>query len=285
MKLGAAIHTLALMLAWMFVGPVANAQVRGHASSATHVSAEMTKGRLNPSESKPGDRIALKLKEEVRSNGDVVLKKGAVIEGVVKTVKRAEGKTQGHAQSLLEIEWFTPAGGGATQQLSIALQSVAQVNPMHAMRDSEGQSNVWAGGGANAASTAGGGGLLGGVGSTVGGVAGATGSLSTGVDGTVGALAGSHTQASGTANVALMSMPSVVAADGQTTTSLQNTFGVSSSSQLFKVGRGEVVSAGGTKHSLDIFTHLANDTVITSPSRNFEISSGAQMQLLVGVKK
>ena len=41
----------------------------------------------------------------------------------------------------------------------------------------------------------------------------------------------------------------------------------------------------GLKQSVDLFSHLSNDTVITSPYENFEISSGAQMQLLVGVKK
>jgi hypothetical protein len=46
-----------------------------------------------------------------------------------------------------------------------------------------------------------------------------------------------------------------------------------------------LVAAGGTRESLDLFSHLNNDTVITSPSKNFEISSGARMQLLVGVKK
>ena len=30
-----------------------------------------------------------------------------------------------------------------------------------------------------------------------------------------------------------------------------------------------------------IFSRMSNDAVITSPSRDFEISSGAQMQLLV----
>jgi hypothetical protein len=46
-----------------------------------------------------------------------------------------------------------------------------------------------------------------------------------------------------------------------------------------------VRSAGGSKHSVDLFSHLSNDTLITSPRENFEIFSGAQMQLLVGVKK
>ena len=80
-------------------------------------------------------------------------------------------------------------------------------------------------------------------------------------------------------------MPSIVAVDQQTTASLENTFGMASSTQLYKVGRGEMITSGGSKQSVDIFSHLSNDTVITSPSKDFEISSGAQMQLLVGVDK
>jgi hypothetical protein len=66
----------------------------------------------------------------------------------------------------------------------------------------------------------------------------------------------------------------------ETSTSLQNSFGVSGG-QLFHVGSGQVISSGGTATSMDIFSHMSNDAVITSPSRDFEISSGAQMQLLI----
>src|SRR4051812_16399221 len=82
-----------------------NAQVSSgaQASSASHVAAEMTKGKLNPSDSKPGDTVALKLKDDVKSNGEVVLKKGTTITGVVKNVKRfdsnaaARGEAKGQA--------------------------------------------------------------------------------------------------------------------------------------------------------------------------------------------
>jgi len=37
--------------------------------------------------------------------------------------------------------------------------------------------------------------------------------------------------------------------------------------------------------SLDLFFHLGNDTVIASGNPNFEISSGARMQMLVGVNR
>lgn len=289
------------------MGLHSNAQVGGsaQANSATHVAAEMTKGKLNPAETKPGDKVALRLKEDVKSNGEVVLTKGATVDGVVKSVKRVDGKSgdKGQAQSMMEIEWLAPAAQGKdAQQLSIALQSVTQVNPLYQRRQAESSGDDWgtssrssiagsaAGSVANSSGSAGGG-LLGGVGSTVGGVVGATTGVAADVAGSAGAVtstaaANTSARAAGHSNAALLNMPTVVAADHQTTASLENTFGMSSSSQqLFKVGRGELVSAGGSKQSLDIFSHLSNDTLITSSSKNFEISSGAQMQLLVGVNK
>src|SRR5437762_12585023 len=107
-------------------------------NSASHVTVEMTKGKLSPAESKPGDMVAIKLKDDVRSNGEVVLKKGTTITGVVRNVKRAEsrtaakGETKPQAQSMMEIEWLAPAAQGkAAQNLSIALESVTQVNPIY----------------------------------------------------------------------------------------------------------------------------------------------------------
>src|SRR4051812_15200097 len=119
----------------LFAGLVLNAQVRGatQTNSATRVAAEMTKGRLNPAESKPGDIVSVKLKDDLKSNGHVVLTKGTTITGVVRNVKRADtkalstGDAKAQAQSLIEIEWLTPASEGrAIPKISIALQSITQ---------------------------------------------------------------------------------------------------------------------------------------------------------------
>lgn len=246
-----ALHTIGATAFLVWIGVNANAQVRGNASatSATHAAAEMTKGKLNPSETKPGDRVALRLKDDVKSNGNVVLKKGTTITGVVRSVKSLETKGQGsgQAQSMMEIEWLAPAAQGrAAQQLSIALQSVTQVNRLYEQRQAEGSDGF----------------------GFAGGAASSTGGRTT-------------TQS----NAALLNMPSVMAVDHQTASSLELNFGTSSSSPLFRVGQGELVSAGGSKQSVELFSHLSNDTMITSPSKDFEISSGAQMQLLVGVSK
>lgn len=289
------INGISVIVIVTLMGLNSNAQVGGsaQASSATHAAAEMTKGKLNPSESKPGDKVALRLKDDVKSNGEVVLKKGTTIDGVVKNVKRVESKgaAKGQAQSMMEIEWLAPAAQGkAAQQLSIALQSVTQVNPLY-QNSQEPTADDWPISSRSAASGSASGSIASTAGSTVGGVVGSTASVTSDVTGSVGAITvpastSSSTRANGQSNAALLSMPSVMAVDHQTSAALESTFGLSSSNeQLFKVGRGELVSAGGSKQSVDIFSHLSNDTVITSQSKNFEISSGAQMQLLVGVNK
>jgi len=241
----------------------------------------MTKGKLSPAESKPGDQVALRLKDDLKSNGNVILKKGTTINGVVRSVKRAEGrsKASGAAQSMMEVEWLAPiAQGRASQQLSIALQSVTHVNPLYLHEQERSSAGDFGPVGGHAASSKRSGGLL-------RGAVGATTDAAVGVSGAASSTVTNSTRSSGQSNAALLSMPSIVAADQQTTASLENTFGITSSTQLYKVGRGEMIAAGGSKQSVDIFSHLSNDTVITSPSKDFEISSGAQMQLLVGVDK
>src|SRR5207253_518222 len=236
---------------------------RAQANSASHVTAEMTKGKLSPAESKPGDTIAIRLKDDVRSNGDVVLKKGTTITGVVRNV----------AKSMMDIEWIVPpVQGRATQSVSFTLQSVMQVHPVFQHEQNEAFADGLAASAAGSSpvprSAHNGAGLL--------------GSATTAVS-TVSATTIPPTVASGRSNVALLSMPSVVALDQESKNAIESSLGTSSSGQLFRVGHGELISACGSKQSVDLYSHLSNDTVITSPGYDFEISSGAQLQMLVGV--
>jgi hypothetical protein len=222
-------------------------------NSATHVAAELTQGKLSPAASKPGDSVAVRLKDDLRSNGQVVLKKGTVISGVVRNIGRSDAKA--YAQSMLEVEWLVPVTDGRTaRSLSIALQSVTQATV--ADRADEEVDPFTDEIAAPLART----------------------------DRPVRS-AGGEDVASAAANPALLSMPSVVAVDHQTSSAIETSLDSSAPEPLFKVGHGELVTAGGVHESVDLFSHLNNDTVITSPSRNFEISSGAQMQLLVGIRK
>jgi hypothetical protein len=188
----------------------------------------------------------------VRSNGEVIFKKGTTITGVIKNVSRAEGKGdwKSQAQSLIEIEWLVPAPQGhGVQGASFALQSVIQIN--HESPVLEGAQN----------------------------------NSSDDLNFVRAGVPTSSPAVNGRSNVALLSMPSVVAVDQQTSASIDTTLGIQTSGQLFKVGHGQLVSPGGSKESVELYSHLTNDTVITSPSGNFEISSGAQMQMLVGVNR
>jgi len=264
-------------------------KVAAPTNSASHVAVEMTDGKLRPSDSKPGDTFAVTLQEDVRSNGEVVLKKGTNITGVVKNVRRAEGKNgwKAQAQSMIEVEWRVPSPQGhGVRSVSFALESVVQIN-----RTSENKQNNSSDAFQHAVPTVprssvdarpvrSGGGLL--VSESGGSV---TATPATANATTTATAEGSSTATNGRSNTALLSMPSVVAADEQTSASIKSTLGTQTSGQLFKVGHGQLVSSGGSKESVELYSHLINDTVITSPSTNFEISSGAQMQMLVGVNR
>jgi hypothetical protein len=252
----------------VFAGVVLNAQVRSatQTNSATRVAAEMTKGRLNPTESKPGDIVSVRLKNDLKSNGYVVLKKGTTITGVVRNVKCADAQTlsidaKAQMRSLIEIEWLTPASEGrAIPKISIALQSVTQAaSSVHDETIEQGShvdSNIAPGIPASSAGR----------------------SLRNSGGNVLPAEV-----VSATANPALVSMPFVVAVDHQTSTAIEGGLESSASGQLFKVGQGELMTASGSQQSVDLFSHLDNDTVIAASGKSFEISSGAQMQFLVGV--
>jgi hypothetical protein len=217
----------------------------------------MTQGRLNPAESRPGDTLAVRLKDDLRSNGSVVLKKGTTITGIVRSVKRADTKVatgDPKTQSLIEIEWLTPASDGRTlPNLSVALQSVTQTTPsVHNGSDFESSDLA-----------------------SVKPPAGTHGANSL-VDGAVVPAA---------ANPALLSMPFVVAVDHQTSSAIEGNLESPVSGPLFKVGQGELLTTNGSQQSVDLFSHLDNDTVIAAAGKSFEISSGAQMQFLVGVHR
>jgi hypothetical protein len=286
---GIRILTLVFSTVWLALPGFAQATqavARADAQSESRVSAEMVKGKLNPATSKPGDEIAVRLNEDVKSNGQVLLKKGSTIKGVVRKVNRAENKggakangtAQSSAQSMLELEWLTPGvSGAASQQLNVALQSVVYTNPSYAHRQEESSGAPAFPTPAPAPARSGSGGLgVGAVGGVVGGVTSSVSSVGGGLGaqtvGSVGAVTQSQAQ--------LARPMSITPVSAETSSALQHNFGVAGG-PLFLVGSGQAISSAGTASSMDIFSRMSNDAVITSPSKDFEISSGAQMQLLV----
>ena len=183
----------------------------------------------------------MRLQDNIRSNGELILRKGSTLTGIVRNVTRSEDQSQ----SIVQIEWLVPAfEDKRAPELSIALKSVTQVNPIDRIEHERAVPTT-------------------------------TESLA------VNSWAPVNTRS----NTALLKMPSVVAVDQQSIADIEKSLGAESPSQLFKVGQGTLITSGGSKQSVDLFSHLSNDTVITSQSKDFEISSGAQMQLLVGVNR
>jgi hypothetical protein len=231
-------------------GGVVNSNAgKSESSSAALVMAEIAKGKLSPAASQPGDMIVLKLKNGLKSNGVVLLPKGSLISGVLRTVKSDantnadNAEMKGQFRSIIEIEWIAPVTQGkAKKNLSIALQSVAQVNSPVGAISAVGKPDSF----------------------------------------TATTLSRSSTRSE--SNTALLSMPFVTAVDRQTSSAIEARLGSSPSGPLYRIGRGQLI-ASGVHQSLEIFSHLTNDTVITSANENFEISTGARMQLLVGVNK
>jgi hypothetical protein len=222
---------------------LSSAQVgRGQSSSASHVTAEMIQGTLNPSKSNAGDTFTVKLIDDLKSNGAVVLKKGTAITGVVRSVKQAE--TSG-ARSMIEIEWLAPTvQSRSVQEISIALQSFT------------------AGGEADSEPEA------------------THGNLPLSSPAVDARPAPSPVRT----NAALLSMPFVMSVDQQTSSSIESSLTGSPSGPLFRLGKAQAVGSGGTQ-SIEVFSHLDNDTVVTSGSKEFEIAAGTRMQLLVGVNR
>jgi hypothetical protein len=220
---------------------------RTETQTASNVSAELVKGKLSPAHSKPGDPVEMRLNSDVKSNGQLVLKKGTVVTGVVRSVKQVDQKSSaGQAQSMMDIEWFAPATQGASQVM-FAVQSLSSINSFSQPTSDDVTEARFLSAGPVASTTS--------------------------------------ASANGQSNVALMKMPSIVAADRQTSSMIQHNLDLSGDQQIFRTGRGEVVSATGSRQSVDLFSRMANDTVVTSKNKDFEITSGATMQLAVGVKR
>jgi hypothetical protein len=258
--------------------PRKSAQVRAVApsNSASHVAAEIMEGKVSTVSSKPGDTFVVMLQNDVKgSDGQIVLTKGTAITGVIRNLKQIEAS--GAPKSMVEIEWLAPVvERKATPSLSIALQSLTQIDPTY--RREQEKANELALPATNAKPL----GSSKSIGPTNSLLPGRIASV---VPSTTTAISPVASLASGRSNRALLSMPSVVAVDQETSVVIDGKTGSASSSPLFKIGSGHIVTADGALLSVDMFSHLNNDTVITSTSQDFEISTGTQIQMLVGVTR
>ena len=226
----------------------ANANGNANGSSAslsngTNVQAELTKA-LDAKKAKVGDEVTARVTQDVKSNGQVAVKKGSKLVGHVTDVKT---RSQGESESRLGIA-FDRAVLKDGQQMAFNAVVQALAPPVSAAAGADDSGMI--GGGAQApAPTGGGGGMSGGSMGT--GPVGAVGST---VGRTVGNTAGTVTgAASGTVNgagwVLNGNSHGVIGLQGLTLTS----------------------TASGS----------AQGSVISSNSRNVKLDSGTQMVLQV----
>jgi hypothetical protein len=220
---------------------------------------------LDAKHNKPGDPVVAKTTQDVKQNGQVVLKKGSRLDG---HVTQAQARSSGSAQSSLGVlfDSVTPKKGQpmpmnlSVQALAAsATQTSASIADDQAIAGSAGQAGL-AGGAmpAGGGAARGGGGALGGVGGTVGAVtntaAGATGNVGQSVNGTAGATA-------------------------RTVASAGSGAGLNSAGQLMSNSSGVVGLQG-----LSLTSAVSNATqgsVVNSTSRNVHLDSGTQMVLQV----
>jgi hypothetical protein len=162
----------------------ASSSAEGKGGSATlqsgaAIQAELRK-TLDARKAKVGDKVEARAVKDVKSDGQVVLPRGAKLLG---RVTEAQARGQGQAESRLGLLFDRAVlKDGREMPLQLAIESVAAAQAVASGFDMSQPSPRPAGGGGSPAS---GGGLLGGVGSTVG----ATTATVTDVAGGVGATA------------------------------------------------------------------------------------------------
>ncbi|HXB21344.1 MAG TPA: hypothetical protein VNV88_08185 [Candidatus Solibacter sp.] len=219
-------------------------------SGGTTLQAELTKS-LDAKKAKPGDEITARLTQDVKSNGQVVVRKGSKLVGHV-TEAKARGKEDSESRLGILFDRAVLKDGQEVAFNSV-IQAVAAAPNVSSLGDNSGP----IGGGAPMPQPSGGmqgggmGGAVGAVGSTVGGAA-----------STVGNTAGSvGTAASGTVNGTV------------------NGAGAAGRGGLGTASRGVIGLEGLTLNSAA--SGNAQGSVISSPSRNVKLDSGTQMVLLV----
>lgn len=160
-------------------------------ASGTRLAAQL-ENTLDVKKARVGDRVVLRTTETIKSNGQVVAKKGARLVGHVTEVQQ---RTKASAESRIGLVFDQLESGSLRTPISATITSITQANTRARTSDEDfgadaGMSSTTsARGGTNSNN----GGLLGGVTGTVGGVVDsttrATGDVVSGTTGTVGGAA------------------------------------------------------------------------------------------------
>jgi hypothetical protein len=229
-------------------------------SNGTTLQAELTKP-VDAKKAKPGDEVTAKLTQDVRSNGKVVLHRGAKVMG---HVTEAQAKSKENAESKLGIVFDKAVlKGGQQVEFNSVVQALAP--PVQGALSATGDTNSNLGGSMGGGDTgmgSGGSRSGGGATSTMGGpVSGVTSAAGSAV-GAVNNTAGSVTNSTGAVNGPLNS-----------------TVGAAANGALNSTSKGVVGMQGLALNTAAAGS--AQGSVISSANRNVKLDSGTQMVLQV----
>lgn len=227
-------------------------------AQGTEINATLSKP-VDARKAKAGDRVTATLTQDIESDGQVAVKKGAKLIGRVaaaQPLSRGKGSAGGDADSKLAIVFEKAVlkdGREVPLNASVQALAAAESHASSGMRDAHG--GLGAAGGAAGSMRSGGGGLVGGVAGgatgTVGGIAGSAGGI---VNSGVGASAGALAKSSGAVG------------------------GLDASGRLASGSRGVFGLKG-----VDIArTGEAQATVLTSSTGNVRLDRGTRMLLVNG---
>ena len=215
-------------------------------NSGTTLQAELTKS-LDAKKAKRGDEVSAKATQDVKSNGQVVVRKGSKLVG---HVTEAQARSKENAESKLGILFdHAILKDGSQVSFSAVVQALAAAptsSPLPVAEDG----GLAPGSGASRQQPIGGGGVVGGV---AGSATSAVGSTVGGVGNSAGSVAGTTTGAVGS--------------------SVNGTLNTTS--------RGVVGLQGLTLNTVASGSAAAQGSVISSTTQNVKLDSGTQMVLQV----
>ncbi len=227
-------------------------------ASGTTMNAALTRP-VDAKKNKPGDAVTAKTTENVKSDGQVVIPKGAKLVG---HVTQAKARAKGESESALGIVFDKAIlKNGQEVPLNAGIQALAVSESAAAasMAGDDLSMASSAGGGGMASGRASGGGLVGGVASTAGGAVGAVTNTAANVGGAASGTVSSTLGAAGSASAGAVGG---LNATGQLTSNSRGVFGL----QGLNLSAAAVNSTEGS--------------VITSTSKNVHLDSGTRMLLV-----
>lgn len=212
--------------------------------SATQLAAQL-EGSLDARHAKVGDRVVLKTVQAVKQNGETVIPKGARLIGRVTDV---EQQTKSTAESHIGLVFDRLRTGSTEIPITATILSITQARGRAQAGNAGMETDTMSQSSTSTRSSAGGGGLLGGVGNTVGGVLNTT---TTTAGNAVGTTVGTTSRTAGNLTGSLsglqISESGSASAEGGSTLSLSGRNLRLESGTTFNLSVRNSASAGGAQ--------------------------------------